>query len=738
LIGRGELLTEIVAPPGKLVKEKFHPYSFVEAQRYIVARTQETAQALNALPAGACPGDQAVAIFTIHPSYLAKSYYPSELLKALDLRAIGSRAATIRVRNGTSRQIHKDVSTAELYVAGSRAGFANWSRSLATWSEVQDGAEQLRYLEDIYAEDPTERIRDADTLKKTEYIEVVLQMVDNDGSILTAFERFVETLRGEALVKKRQQIGGLCYLPVAIDPRAHSELAKFSFLRGMRRMPQLRSFFPFRATSATFAPLLPSKPALNPHLRVAVLDGGMPINPDLTNWVTALDADNIGAALAEAQEHGLSVTSALLFGPLEDGQPASDPLARVEHYRIADVGIVNETPDLYDVLPRVEQVLTSDHFDYVALCVGPTLNVDDSLVHAWTAKLDEILSHGKTLVFIAAGNTGHLNLPLQRIGPPADAVNALTIGACDSSATPWYKASYSSIGPGRSCGFVKPDIVAFGGEPRNELFGVLQAGTPLAAIGAAGTSYAAPNALRIALGAAARFGHALHPLTMKALLIHHAQKVRHTTVFEVGWGRVPSDYEQLIACPADAAHIVYQGRLQPGKYLRAPVPVPAKFGNHGPVHLTATICFATPTEPENTVSYTRAGLEVFFRPHANRRKTATQRYADTASFFRSGDLAQPEGTLRADALKWETTLKKSRRFDRPAALHDPVFDIHYVAREGGGGANDPPDIPYAMVVTVRQQGFAQLYDQIASRYRGVLEPLVPAIRVPLRIMPGES
>ena len=42
-----------------------------------------------------------------------------------------------------------------------------------------------------------------------------------------------------------------------------------------------------------------------------------------------------------------------------------------------------------------------------------------------------------------------------------------------------------------------------------------------------------------------------------------------------------------------------------------------------------------------------------------------------------------------------------------------------------------------MIITVRQKGFVHLYDRIVARYRGVLEPLVPGIRVPVRVMPGE-
>ena len=49
-----------------------------------------------------------------------------------------------------------------------------------------------------------------------------------------------------------------------------------------------------------------------------------------------------------------------------------------------------------------------------------------------------------------------------RIQAPADGVNVLGVGACDSMGEAWQRASYSSIGPGRSPGIVKPEIVVFG------------------------------------------------------------------------------------------------------------------------------------------------------------------------------------------------------------------------------------------------------------------------------------
>jgi hypothetical protein len=55
----------------------------------------------------------------------------------------------------------------------------------------------------------------------------------------------------------------------------------------------------------------------------------------------------------------------------------------------------------------------------------------------------------------------------------------------------------------------------------------------------------------------------------------------------------------------------------------------------GMVEITATFCFATPTDPQDPLNYTRSGLEVRFRPHDKRRKDPNQLHADSSAIFPS-------------------------------------------------------------------------------------------------------
>lgn len=275
---------------------------------------------------------------------------------------------------------------------------------------------------------------------------------------------------------------------------------------------------------------------------------------------------------------------------------------------------------------------------------------------------------------------------------------------------------------------MKPDGLAFGGSSR-EPYWVLNAESPGTAMPITGTSFAAPTALRTAVGLRAHFGKLLTPLAIKALLLHSCDDGGHDKA-EVGWGRIPADVNAIVLTDQHAAHIVYQGELRPASWVRMQIPVPTE-SMAGMVEISATFCFATSTDPQDPLNYTRSGLEVRFRPHDKKRKDPDQLHADASRFFQAKDLFVPENELRADAHRWETTLHKSRAM-RGSGLRNPVFDVHYNARIGGRDAKYAEKIPYALVITVDSQKTRDLYNKILQRYPTILEPLRPVVEIPIR------
>lgn len=679
--------------------------------------------------------DEAVAAITLHPTYLAKSYFPSELFNAVGLDVIGSKPKIVKPEKWAPKKKQKEATSTELFVSGPRRRFREWATDLPQWDESHRGADDLFKIEDfrfISAEERVKPIRSSDTKP---LFEIVLHVPHGHDWILEGFERYLRSFDIRPDLNRRITVEGLCFLPLRIRREIIGDVAKFSFLRVAREMPRLRQFPALMRIAASNADVkieLPQGKPLDPNLRVAVFDGGLPNDHPLGQWATCHPTANLGEPIDEGEKHGLGVTSALLFGSLNHGTPLQRPSAFVDHFRVLDKKSVNDPQeDYFDVLERISAVLESHRYQFVNFSIGPDLPIEDDDVHVWTAKLDQLFSDGETLATSAVGNSGEADRDSgnARIQAPSDGVNLLGVGAADSQGEPWTRAEYSSVGPGRSPGIVKPDLVTFGGS-RDHPFWILEATSKQTIIPTAGTSFASPNALRMALGVRAHLGPTVGPLALRALLLHHAHPATHHKQ-DVGWGRVPENIEDLVICEPGTAHVVYQGQLDPAKYLRAQVPMPSGELN-GKIEISATFCYASETDPKDPINYTRAGLEVIYRPHRLKRSKASQLHADSKPFFQASERGLAESKLRADAFKWETTLKVTKTF-QSASLHDPVFDIHYNARLGGAPTQSAPPIRYALVVTVRSKTMLDMYDRIVARYRTQLQPLVPIIQIPIKI-----
>lgn len=738
LLGHGERLTERISAPATN-PEKSQPYSFEEARDRLAPMLRASNAVLRNLPSLACPNDETVAILRIHPEFIAKSYFPSRLLRDVGLEAIGSRPTRATPAKWTRKVEPEAVETTDLFVAASRATFERWSQNLPEWDDQRFAAADLSHIEEIRPQQPVDRLQAIITAKTEIIIEVVLHASADRRSafILEAFEAWLYAFDSVPFIDRRVHIGGLCFVPAKASTEQLSEIAQFSFIRTVRQMPRLRMLKPpvLRSAAAQRSCQLPNEGPLSMTSTVAIFDGGLSPTSPLVKWVTPVDPPNIGPSVPEYLEHGHQVSSALLFGGIDIGGKADIPFSAVTHYRVLDSASASDPLELYDVLERIRNVLGSQRFDFVNLSIGPELPIEDTDVHAWTAFLDEHLEDGNVLAAIAVGNGGDNDRESgnARIQVPSDSVNGFAIGACDSPSIGWSRAPYSSFGPGRRPGMVKPDCVEFGGS-ESEPFYVVDSANGRRIAGTMGTSFATPTALRMAIGVRSYLGPVMSPLALKALLVHCAECDSDDRT-ECGWGRIAQSVEEHIICPDGTARIIYQGELTASQFLRAQIPVPTS-EMKGKVGIRATFCYATRTDPEHPGNYTRSGLDVKFRPHDQRFTVregadAAPGQPDSKPFFQLRGFST-ESELRRDAHKWETTLHR-QKFFLPQSLRNPVFDIHYVAREGGAPVNVAQKIRYALVVSVSAPQTADLYDNIRRRYSTILVPLRPVISVPLYV-----
>ncbi|WP_447868506.1 S8 family peptidase [Rahnella aceris] len=725
IIGKAEVLASHTPPPK--INPKSDPiYAFPEVMERLIPQFEKTVSRLNDLDDEVCPKDFAVAAITLHPSYIAKGHFPRTLFKEMAVRSIGSKGVEILPDRWTRKGPPAKSPTTKIFVAGKRDRLTEFSQELNYFTEDSRGASDLFRVWSVTEPDIADKIKhNTDAYKGFWEVGLQLMPVGGNDFIKTSFINYAGELGFDVKDSMAIEVGNLWFMPIAGDEECLPRLAKFSFLRVIRPLPAMRSFRPITRGMPVGADInLPDVQPYASDIRVAILDGGLPASHVLEPWVTNYThADASASDHPDGPSHGLGVTSAFLFGPLWPGEKASRPYSYVDHHRILDSNIGTEDPfELYRTLSHLEDILLSRQYEFLNLSLGPALPIDDDEIHPWTSLIDIYLADGDTFLTIAAGNNGdsESSLGLNRIQVPSDCVNALSVGATDQVETGWKRASYSAVGPGRSPGLVKPDLVAFGGTPR-QYFHVPSDLDLGKLVPTCGTSFSAPFLLRYAVGIRAILGHEISPLAIKALLINAADRAEHGKG-EVGWGKVPDSISQIIESPPGTARILYQGELAAGKYLRVPLPIPES-GIKGKVKIRATCCFSSPVDPQDTSMYTRAGVEITFRPDPEK----------TQSFFKQTSIAT-EAELRADAGKWESVLSADLNKIGDKLIR-PCFEIHYMAREGGDQitGSKAASIRYAFVVSLESPKTPEIFSGILHSDSRLVE-IQPRIPVPVPVI----
>lgn len=101
----------------------------------------EVAANLDSVPDKACPGDLGVARLTLNPSYIARSFFPTAMLRSTSLYSVGSRAVKLTPEGWSRKGPPRELATTELFVVGQRQAF----RQLKDWGfypEITDGCER--------------------------------------------------------------------------------------------------------------------------------------------------------------------------------------------------------------------------------------------------------------------------------------------------------------------------------------------------------------------------------------------------------------------------------------------------------------------------------------------------------------------------------------------------------------------------------------------------------------------
>lgn len=723
LIGRAEKLG-YQTPPPKINPSTSQLYTWEEILQRVQPQLEKVAELQEQMDSDICPGDFSVTKITLHPTYIAKSFYPNRLLRSMDVVSIGSRATLVTPDKWLRKGQPEETPTTSLFVAGRKAAVSAFANTVENIPEGSGVGTDLSHIWEFDLVAPSEKIRQNEAPFEG-FFEVGLYLLPDENSefIVDAFVKYAESLDFFCNRELEVSVSNLRFIPLEGDRSQIELLARFSFVRVIRPIAAIRSFRPItRGSTVPNGVTLTDADAYSQSISVAILDGGLSKQSHLSRWVnTYIESDDKSTDDPDGITHGHSVTSAFLFGPLAPGEESNRPYSNVDHIRVLDSNSAHESPyELYRTLGHVEDVLISGQYDFINLSLGPDLPIDDDDIHPWTSLIDSHLSNGDRLLTIAAGNNGREDelTGLSRVQVPSDCVNALAIGAADSRGAEWARADYSAIGPGRSPGLVKPDFLTFGG-CHSEYFHVLSDGSgPPQAVPVTGTSFAAPYALREAVGIRAILGNQVSMLAIKALLIHGCNQDGHHRN-DVGWGRLSSLAPMLVESPPCTAKVLYQGKLEPGKYLRLPLPIPDT-GLKGRIKISATCCISSPLDPKDTSMYTKAGVDISWYP---------KKGGKPESFFKKQQIAT-EAELRRDAMKWESVSDASVK-KLGSSLDEPEFQVHYIAREGGASVSGSraDEIDYAFVATIQAPRHEELFAEILNAYAEILTEIEPQVSI---------
>lgn len=763
---------EVDAPPSG-GGDKFEPQTPAQARELLLPMVQTLNATAARLPSR-LRGGRVYIEARLLPNYLAASHFPDALLKRIGAIPVGSRADT-----GIKKTKTKSTTTGtrRLVLAVEDEGLEMLEALLdqpgRSRSEQQAFAE-IRKLDQISIASGDDTVLARPEIEDVPITwEAVLHpstMIQGEAEPLdpTTMEKwfaFVDVLGGRSHRDFVRQVGGLTFAPIVLPASRADHLARFNPLRALRPMPAIRPRprFGTRALARLHPPSTNSPASPSPH--VAVFDGGIHEVTPTSSFFPDGHVD-LTPEPADPRElhHGTGVTGAVMYGLTRPGETARQPPCPIDSFRVLPAPPVPDDLFGYWVLDRIKEAVANNGYDIVNLSLGVELAVEESTEpNRWTSELDQLAWERDVLFVIASGNDGDKDraLGLHRVQVPADMVNGLTAGACDAvaPATPWGRAPYSSMGPGRHGNRIQPAGVQFGGTATDP-FPVLTADGSY--LDATGTSFAAPLVTHALADLASRLPVAT-PSVLRAFAVHFTE--RHRThrklIDEVGHGRFPLDFSPILDSDPDQAHILFVDEIERGELLGYQVPVPS--GTAGPLAVTITLAYLSPVEPSQPTEYTRASLELAFRPHHLRHRFSPPKGTTRATGQKSQvlDYTSPEAlgllgagwemsqepvnktlgappgssesTLR-DAGKWETV--RHHRFNLGLdETAQPRIELSYLARRAGLLDGSPSAVPFGLLVSVADKsGATDLHDRVTSQFP-TLTPLprtqarVQALRV---------
>lgn len=394
--------------------------------------------------------------------------------------------------------------------------------------------------------------------------------------------------------------------------------------------------------------------------------------------------------------HGTSVSSLIVDGPgINPGYDDGCGLFRVRHF-----GILSHGPaSTFDLLRNIQKIVKENRDIKVwNLSLGSILPINENFVSPEGAELDRLQKEYDVLFIVAGTNDNSVGpngqLTSQFIGAPADSVNSIVVGACDRSG---YPAPYTRRGPVLNF-FIKPDLAAFGGTQKDQLFTC----TPTGRWPVSGTSYASPWVARKA-------AFLIHKLQFsrneaKALLIDSAVgwKEQRNDWPWIGHGILPHRIDEIIRVPEDEIRFIISGCVLNYETFSYDIPIPKnKLGKYD-YSVRATLCYSPECRRDQGVDYALTELDLHFGRTLYKKGNVSIR--DIGNNLQKDKLNQylPEKIVRSKYRKWDNVKVKTHFCNKTYGAKSDgetwgvkIYTTERLKKKYGRG------LPFTLVVTLK-------------------------------------
>lgn len=754
ILGQGERYVTVIKKPhhGRTPEP---PRTYEQARAVIREGILTSLQLFHGLPQGKKLPNEAVLCLRLHPDVTAKTYDPTALFEdAPQLHKVGSRTYRESTRNVTPTQriakLAEDqtelVAGRMLFVQSTPEGFRRFVKQLDRPESriprlVKDELRRVERFdilssrEQILGFDPSwhggrvELIFHPTRTKPEQQLRFVFDLFDEIG--VADRDRSLREYAGGPTFASCLLLDGALEILRDVNPLRAVHPLSFGGLEDLRTAPIARA--PKPPTSTTRS-----------TIKVGIFDGGVDLTvPLLRNHVE----EDLALSVTTPPDpqyiaHGTAVAGAVLYGAI-NGVPADsrlpDPPVSVVSFRVFPTSDPSDI-DLYEAIDVIERAVPArKDITTFNISFGPRGPILDDTISRFTYVLDALAVAHKVGFVVAVGNDGNVS-GYDRIQSPSDLVHGLGVGAFSLKNGNPAPASYSCKGPGRECGKIKPDVVAFGGCEDVPIH--LVSVTHDAKLLAWGTSFAAPLVAR-ANGQAANMFERSSALLARALVVHSARHPDGRPDDLLGHGCIPDDIGTLLTCDDDAVTLIFQGEILPKTIIRLPIPWPKATAATGKVQFRWTVAGLPPVDPNHPSDYTCGCLEDTFYPNERRWRFTdptkkkhkvldiemdkatvaahrAQGWTQSAlPVTQSGNSYMNEADRRAIDCKWEPLVSRAVNKESPS-IWQPFLTLQAIGRN-----TVPARFDYAVVLSIRAPKYnGDLYTDIRTSY--------PAL-VPIRV-----